>query len=230
MAKLFATSPCPFPGFPKDDAFRVMTGMHALGSYVADARVAYDLFAQATSECAAAHKTMFERMGDWPLAYRYQYLCRVRGIHARAFVFALDGFARELEIISKDCTIGTIAAKQHQALVAALPTVLDVRNSLHHEEDRRRGLRTGGKSIDPQPVNTGGIVVETGAKAMLIGTNIQGSKVGCTAANGHYLEVDVSVATIEIVVGALQALIDGIPWDPGMDSPVHYPDFGENRR
>jgi len=170
---------------------------------------------------------MSQQMGNWALHHQLFRLSRIKRMYAREFVFAVDYFSKELGKLSNDQQIGGAAIKQLANFEAAVPGVVEVRNSLHHVEDRVRGLGQGGKAIIPQPVNIPGFAVAPRGGLFFIGPSIQGSKVGCTVADGQYVEVDIAETTVGAAVAALQGLIDSFPWNATMPAPQRYPDLGE---
>jgi hypothetical protein len=128
-------------------------------------------------------------------------------IYARAFLYALDGFDKFLTVLSKEPGVPDKLIQLSDQVGDAFPDLRMVRNSAQHMEDRARGLGAGKnpKPLDLKPVDNGMVRAPEGA---LILNCLNGSKYGCTMADGHYGEVEVSPASMETlqqILGSVHA-------------------------
>jgi hypothetical protein len=139
-------------------------------------------------------------------------------IYAREFLYSLDVFDRVLAALAKanpamqHLTDGTIRMR------AAFPTLRGVRNSGQHIDERSLGLGPGGAPLNLQPINAGGIHAPGGALVM---DNLNGSRFGCTMADGHFGEVDVSRESMLRLQQILQDVLKDFRWT---GRPRHQPD------
>jgi hypothetical protein len=147
---------------------------------------------------------------------------REQRMHARSFVFAVDNFIRELAQLGQESAVAGAVTTALTQFNSDVPGVVDVRDSLHHQDERARGLQRG-KPIATQPISMPGIEVEPGAQAMFVGTNIIGNTVANTSSDGRLVQMEMSETTIEHMVKALQTVIDSIPWHSHPAPPMHYP-------
>src|SRR5271167_2713748 len=67
-----------------------------------------------------------------------EYLRRLPFIHAHTVLFALDGVSKALAVLAKTPDLPPGAAFASDAFTTALPSVVEIRNSAHHVEDRAR--------------------------------------------------------------------------------------------
>lgn len=118
-------------------------------------------------------------------------------IFARAFLYALDSFDKFLSVLSKETGVPQQIEQLSAQVEEAFPHLRKVRNSAQHLEDRARGLGAGRtpKPLDLKPVVTGMISAPNGG--LLILNSLNGSRYGCTMADGHYGEVDVSPESMQ---------------------------------
>lgn len=133
-------------------------------------------------------------------------------IHARAFLQALDMFGKLLKVLSEQPNVPVPLKDFPQQFDAAFPHLRAVRNSVQHLEDRSRGLGAGSKPkpLDLQPITNSMIHAPQGNVLAL--NNLNGSRYGCTMADGHYGEVDVSAESMEIIQKLLQGTLDAFKW------------------
>lgn len=130
-------------------------------------------------------------------------------ITARAFIFAIDNFEKQLLIFAKDEGMPPRLLQIHERLFEFFPNLREVRNSIHHQEDRRRHLKNGGKRIDLKPISTPIIRSDKGMMAISI---IHDTKYGCTMSDGHYGEVDVSEESMKKLQELLVDIIQEFEW------------------
>jgi hypothetical protein len=142
-------------------------------------------------------------------------------MYAREFVFSLDSFAKELQKMMEERRAPAQLKAELKDFNARVPDIVNVRNNLHHPEDRRRGRKQGGQPIKIQPNDTYGIKL-VGGGALFVDM-FYGSKFGGTAADGRVVVVDVSVKTLYEMARTLQHVIDAFPWHT-FHGPHRYPD------
>jgi hypothetical protein len=131
-------------------------------------------------------------------------------MYAEEFACHLDMVLKLLKKIAK-------AALSHSAALApvilnlegAIGGTKDLRDSHQHRDERVVG-KEHGKAIAPQQNATPAIL----GTAMIIGM-LQGNRLGYTAADGSYADVDVSEATLAIAQAAVQAAHDAFSWRGG---------------
>lgn len=138
-------------------------------------------------------------------------------IFARAFLYAMDAFDKFLGVLSREEGIPVRVAALHVQLSEDFPDLRNVRNSAQHPEDRARGLGASGKPLDLKPVDNELIKVPGGT---LLLNCLIGTKYGCTMADGHYGEVDVSPESMEKLQRILQEVLNSFQWrGPKKHSP-----------
>jgi hypothetical protein len=204
MRPLYATAPSTFLNLPgQKKASQLQQGLRLLANYFSDAHLAQELF-----DGAAARP--FDRR-----ARREQLL------YVQAFVFALDYFVKQLGVMAKEVSDLPALKEELADFNSRIPGIEDLRDSLHHVEDRARGLRKNKGRIKPHPIDKFGFQSEGGG-LLFVGPNISGSKVFCTAGDGRLVEIDICRATLEEMIVTLQRVIDALPWHKGW--PCRYPD------
>ena len=138
-------------------------------------------------------------------------------MHARSFVYAIDGVWKSLEVLAKS-PIPNEAGKAVAALKSLLPDVIDVRDTTHHMEDRVRGLNRHEKPLDLQPVDNSLVQAPGG---VLVLNSLNGDVYTCTMNNGGLGEVPVNDQTLTALQSAVQQTIDSISWrGPARHSPM----------
>jgi len=144
------------------------------------------------------------------------YFCAVRlpFLHARNFTISLAQLKRALAALAK---IDTGPARKAivealDGLDRAIPALKEVRDSVEHVEDRRRGLGRDKKKLPAVPFDGTFIV---GGANLQIGEALRGDRFGTTASDGSFVEVEVSDATLEAARAAAQAVFDALPWQKG---------------
>jgi hypothetical protein len=194
----------------------------ALGGYEARRAVEHELRAQLPPELSHEQRWAAEQdiryhaeallkrrawdAGHVPTAYTR----RLPFIHAHTFVFALDGIIKALEKIAAMPCAPTAAKTACADLKAALPDVVDVRDSAHHVEDRARGKGRGGRKLPNQPVSSHGIEAPGGGVVVM--DHLYGSHLAYTVASGHLRDVEVSDSTLAVAQRAVQAMLDAFSW------------------
>lgn len=153
----------------------------------------------------AALKRRAWEAGRTPAAYAR----RLPFIHARTFVFALDGIIKALEKVADSPSAPTAAGAACADLKAALPDVVAVRNSAHHVEDRVRG-KARDRDLPRQPVHSHGIEAPGGG--VVVVDSLFGNRLAYTTETGHLRDVEVSEATLALAQRAVQATLNAFSW------------------
>jgi hypothetical protein len=137
------------------------------------------------------------------------YLQAVPFVHARTFLFALDGISRALGTTSRVRNAPDALSDIKRHWVETFPGLRDVRDSAHHGEDRVRGRGRDGKPIDLKPLVNEAIDAPGGVLAtnMLIGRNY-----GSTVSDGTYKEVEISEASLRACESYVQEAVDAFSW------------------
>ena len=133
-------------------------------------------------------------------------------IYARAFLYAIDSFAKFLAILVQEDNAPEELAKFHAQFNYTFPHLRGVRNTAQHLEDRARGLGAG---RNPQPLDlkpiTNSLINAPGGGVLALNC-LNGSKYGSTMSDGHYGEVDVSPESLEVLQTILQGVLDSFNW------------------
>jgi len=144
--------------------------------------------------------------GQLPFAYSQ----RLLHIHAHSVLYALAGIHKALRVLAQISGLPAGVAAAYQAHAAALPDLTAVRNSAQHIEDRARGVGPGNRVITLRPVTNQAIYAPDG-NVLIMGV-LSGNRLGYTAADGSYREVEVSAATVRVARDAIQEALDAITW------------------
>lgn len=129
-------------------------------------------------------------------------------IYAKSFVFALDSIEKLLTTLSKS-PVPTSAAVAVERFTTTVPGVKHVRDTVHHTEDRVRGLDRHGRPIDLKPIENNFIKAPGG---VLVLNSLNGTRYGCTVEDGRYIEVDVTPATLLAARDAIQEVLNSVAW------------------
>ena len=131
-------------------------------------------------------------------------------MHARAFVFALDNITNILRKLAEEPGVPPDVPAARDDLVLKLPMVKDLRDSLHHVEDRGRG-KWHGSAIVAAPITTGPL--QTAGGGLMVLEDLSGSTFSGTAGSGAHASVDVTWATLEIVRDTIQKVLNAFAWE-----------------
>lgn len=156
------------------------------------------------------------RNGDIPLSHEQRFIF----LHAKSFLNALDSIDKFIEVLSEEDGAPAQIKQLHSQVAKGFPHLRAVRNSAQHLEDRARGLGAGGKVPKPlklQPMDNGFVVAPQGA---LMLSNLFGTKLGYTMADGHHGEIDVSEESMLKITAIIQEVINSFPW---VGPPQHLP-------
>ncbi|WP_337081594.1 hypothetical protein [Acinetobacter pittii] len=133
-------------------------------------------------------------------------------LYARAFLYALDTFDKFLKILSREENVPEVISELHKKISEFFPNLRKVRNTTQHLEDRSRGLgaERDPKPMDLKPINNNFISAPNGG--VLVLNSLNGSKYGCTMADGHYGEVDVSRESMSHLQEILNKILESFKW------------------
>lgn len=149
------------------------------------------------------------RWSDW---HRLSLLC------THAYVFALHtfrevlvGLSEHLKARGDDIALQTEFRESRSRVASALnefdalfPDLKDARDSLHHFEDRGRGLEYG------RPLN---LPIQLGGGTILnLGSSDAGS-FSIVTRTGHDVRIAVDPESLEAVAGVLNGVMQGFAWD-----------------
>lgn len=242
--KYFAAAPSPFIDMPNTDAaHRLFMSILQLGAQCADAEEAVEMFeesrqlerrqtaaqrerrrAQAQAPSGEHAVELFEEMrqlarGDAPDPLKQT---RRAQMHARSLVFAVDNFVKMLGSMASDVSApGAVLRTVIEDFVALVPGAKALRDSLHHIEDRARGLNKKGKPIVTTDVSYGPVRT-SGPSIYFVGSNLVNNRIMCTADNGDLVDLEVSEVTVQTMVETLQKVINAFTWKPS-PSPMQIP-------
>lgn len=132
--------------------------------------------------------------GHADVAYSYRLAC----IHAHTVLYALDGVQKALNKLAEIPGVPARLAEIRDAYQEALPSVVPVRNSAHHLEDRVTGVGTGNRRLDPHNLVITGLVGAT--------------TLGYTLGDGSYGEVEISRESVALAWAAVQYAIEAFTW------------------
>ena len=133
-------------------------------------------------------------------------------IFAKAFLYALDAFNKFLKVLYQEDNVPENIKDFYDEFGEVFPNFKSIRNTTQHLEDRSRGLGSGRnpQPMDLQPINNQIVNAENGGVLML--NVLNGTKYGCTMADGHYGEIDVSPESMEKLQTILQKTLESFSW------------------
>lgn len=144
--------------------------------------------------------------GRWPRRYQHA----LPFLHAKAFLYSLDAIAKTLQVLVDQPWAPAGVQTVWAAWTVAFPHLQEVRNTSHHQEDRVRRLGKGGKPLDMKPLDNSFISAPGGG--VLVLNSLNGNRYGCTMADGHYGEVEVSDRSLLSAAHLLQRVLDTFDW------------------
>jgi hypothetical protein len=159
-------------------------------------------------------KRHFWQAGEWPLAYRRS----EARIYARAFVFAIDNISNLLRELMREPGVPAGVKAAYDQLVASVPMCRDLRDSLHHVENRGLGRDRYRHAINADPITTGAI--RTGGGQLVILETLEGRTFSGTAADGSHASIDLTGSTLEAVGKVIQQALSAFTWE---GEPAHLP-------
>ena len=150
--------------------------------------------------------------GRLPQAYEH----RLPIMYAHVVLYALDAIGKTINVLV-DMGISSDIALARDTYESAIPHLKAVRDSAHHIEDRARGVHHGSKPLVLQPINTQALVAPNGALAL---SNLFNNKLGYTAQDGHYREIEISKNIVKTAQSAIQEVLNALTWrGPARTSP-----------
>jgi hypothetical protein len=222
----------------KEDAWRIKTGLRLLAKYFKEAELARRFFDRvpppslpriAKRRRRIDHTALAELSIKWR---QYERACLEKSMYAREFIFALDNFLKQLRVMAKDPSASPALKTAVENFTACVPGIVDVRNSLHHQEDRNRGQSKPDHSIarssrTPKQLEWEGwdFSSQQLSLPLLVDMKFDGSKVAFTVEDGRAIEIDIGESTAEEMIRTLQRVIDAFPWRRGF--PQVYASFYE---
>lgn len=140
------------------------------------------------------------------------------GIHARAFVYALDLFRRQLKSLAADSKLSAAFTQALQDFDAAFPELESVRDSAHHQDERSAGLAYR-KAINLQPVNEAGIDASNG---VLVPEYVSNDAYRITTAAGTLGTVNIDDNAVDELHALLCRALRSLSWTgPSRHLPDH---------
>lgn len=200
------TFPLRYPGnmldpdaLPHDSYTQVNNLLKLMELHLTDATIGLHLFAhrQLVPDLWASDEV--ERVqgcghGHADVAYSYRLAC----IHAHTVLYALDGIQKSLNKLAEVPGVPARLAEVRDAYQEALPSVVPVRNSAHHREDRVTGVGSGNRQLDPGN--------------LLITDKLGPTTLGYTLGDGSYGEIEISRESVGLAWAAVQYAIEAFPW------------------
>ena len=138
-------------------------------------------------------------------------------IFGKSFVYSLDLFSLFLLRIKKEAWAPDNIDSICTDFFDGIPSLRDVRNSFHHQEDRAFGIGGDRKQMNIQPINNG---IFGGQHGALIGESLNGRFLGTTIGDGSFVEIEVSEGTLMLAQKAIHDLYSSFQWS---GSKVHLP-------
>ena len=128
--------------------------------------------------------------------------------HARAFVFALDNFAKmiaQLALVAGDASgVPPKLAKVGKSFDKAFPGAKDVRDSLHHLEDRLLRLKGAGKELKKKKL--------VPIRGPLVVGQVSGDDYAMTTADGVEGIVTINPASLAELKAHLDSTLAAFTW------------------
>lgn len=174
-------------------AFQTTMLLDAILDALAEAQLALDLFQGASGE-------------DIPSAD-----ARLRRLYAKSFVYALDDASQLVWVLKEDKQLPDTARAQGERFRSSFPTLRDLRNSLHHIEDRLRG-----RGRDNKPISA----------SLLVISSLRDNNLGATTDKGSYVEMEISEAPLLRAFAVVKDLIWCFEWVRPDNSRILPPEAG----
>jgi hypothetical protein len=200
------TFPLRYPGnmldpdaLPRDSYSQVNKLLRLLEFHLADAAIGLHLYQhhqlvpdlwspdelKHVQGCAHGHANV---------AYTYRVAC----VHAHTVLYALDGIQKALDKLAGIPGVPARLTEVRDAYQEELPSVVPVRNSAHHREDRVTGVGSRNRRLDPHD--------------LLITARLGPTTLGYTLGDGSYGEVEISRESVGLAWAAIQYAIEAFPW------------------
>lgn len=121
---------------------------------------------------------------------------RLRLLYAKSFVYSLDAMGQLVRVLTL-ASLPPEARACCERFGSAFGGMRDLRNTLQHIEDRLRGL---GRRGEPLPTR------------LIVLSSFKNGRFGSTTADGAYVELDVSRATLDHACGIIEDLLWSFSW------------------
>jgi hypothetical protein len=149
------------------------------------------------------------RGGQLPDAYAH----RLPFLHAKSCLYALDTIAKAIRTLGTMPGLPAGVAQAQADFEARFPTLVAIRDTAHHPEDRIRGVR-GGRSretpIVAQPILSNAMHAPGGGVIVL--DFLDDNRYGGTLADGTYGQVEISAGTVTGAQQLIQQVLDAFSW------------------
>jgi hypothetical protein len=147
--------------------------------------------------------------GELPDTYAH----RLPFLYAKACLYALDTIAKALRTLARMPGLPAAVAQARDGFEARFPTLVAVRDSAHHPEDRIRGVR--GRAGRETPIVTQPIlsdVIHAPGGGVVVLDMLDNNRYGGTLADGTYGEVEISAETVAGAQQVIQQIVDAFSW------------------
>lgn len=134
---------------------------------------------------------------------------RISFVYAKAFLYALAGFARHLQKIKGIPGVPQGVPDIYKKMVDAFPDLREVRNSTEHKEDRVRSLGVNNTPLELQPITNGMVPPEL---RVLVLEELNGSTFRSTMVDGRLGEVDITPESMATLQGIYQEVLNAFTW------------------
>lgn len=146
--------------------------------------------------------------GKLPRAYQHQ----LRFLHAKSFLFALDGVRKTLLSLKQTSSSAAASDTALGILAAGVPDLAGVRDSTAHADERVQG-KAKGKALPNVAIDDFGIRAPGGGTVVISG--LHDDVFNCTVEDGRLAGVAVNERSLGAAYEAVQALLDGLSWKGG---------------
>ena len=165
---------------------------HSDREWAFQTRLLLDAILDALDEAKLALKLYHEVNKNYPYSD-----FRLRSLYAKSFVYALDDASQLVWVLKGDKQLSDTARVQCKRFRIAFPALRDLRNSLHHIEDRLRGIGRDNKPI---------------SATLLVISSLRDNNLGATTDKGNYAEIEISEATLLSAFAVIKDLIWCFEW------------------
>lgn len=122
---------------------------------------------------------------------------RLRGLHARAYVYALDATTSFVDVLAGQVGNPPSAISMCSAFLQRFKDIRHIRNSLAHLHERSQAKGYPGKRLTGPILNLGSFI---------------GNRFGVTSGDGRYAEVEISEQLLACFRSALLEIIWSFEW------------------
>lgn len=136
-------------------------------------------------------------------------LQREKSLHARSFVYAIDGVWKALEVLAKSA-VPSDAQGARDELKLCLPHLIGVRDTSHHQADRARGVDRRGEPLRTPPIDSPLVRAPQGGVVIL--DSFHDDRYTCTLEDGSLGEVPINLESLIAVQVATQRTLDSMVW------------------